>query len=213
MCVFCCNVCYLPGNIHSYRITTWLIILPVNSHDSIRFRRVSYPFVLSIYGYTDADWAGDIDDSKFTSGYVFRIGNAAVSWRSKKQTNVALSTAEAEYMALSSAAQEAIGMRQLLFDLKNKPTKPTVLFEDNQSCICIAKNPQFHGRTKHIRIKYHFVRDQVKENNIEIKYCNTEDIVADMLTKGLNVEKFINFRNMLGLSDMKCGNQPSSEKE
>ena len=100
-------------------------------------------------GYSDAHWSGDIDNRKSTSGYLFQIGGTAVSWRSKKQVCVALSTAEAEYMALASAVQEAVWMRQLTSDLKNGPTGPTVIFEDNQSTICMAQNPQFHGRAKH----------------------------------------------------------------
>ena len=84
-----------------------------------------------------------------TAKYLFQLSGAAVSWRSKKQTCVALSTAEAEYTALASAAQEAMWLRQITTDLKNKPTGATVIFEDNQSAICIAKNPQFHGRSKH----------------------------------------------------------------
>ena len=126
-------------------------------------------------GYSDADWGGDTDDYKSTSGYVFQFGGTAVSWKSKKQTSVALSTAEAEYIALSSATQEASLMRQLLVDLNCGPTTPTVICEENQSSICIAKNPLFHGRTKHIGIKYHFVHEQVKNKNVEIVYCPTED--------------------------------------
>ena len=101
-------------------------------------------------GFSDSDWGGDLDDRKSTSGYLFQLGGTAISWRSKKQTCVALSTAEAEYMALASAAQEAMWLRQLTIDLKNEPVSATVIFEDNQSAICIAKNPQFHGRSKHI---------------------------------------------------------------
>ena len=91
-----------------------------------------------ILGYSDADWAGDVNDRKSTSGYLYLISGAAVSWRSKKQTCVALSTAEAEYMALASAAQEAMWMRQLMTDLKNRPTRATIIYEDNQSTICMA---------------------------------------------------------------------------
>ena len=107
----------------------------------------------TLIGYSDADWGGNCNDYKSTSGYLFLIGGTAVTWKSKKQSCVALSTAEAEYMALSSAAQEAIWMRELNSDLKNKPSQPTLIYEDNQSAISIAKNPQFHGRSKHINIK------------------------------------------------------------
>ena len=108
-------------------------------------------------GFSDANWAGDLDDRKSTSGYLFQIGGCAVSWRSKKQTCVALSTAEAEYMALASAAQEAVWMRQLTTELGNGQKGATTIFEDNQSAIRMAKNPQFHGRSKHIGIKYHYI--------------------------------------------------------
>jgi len=111
-------------------------------------------------GYSDADWAGDTDDRKSTSGYLFQISGAAVSWRNKKETCVALSKAEEEYMPLANATQEAIWMQKLTTDLKNPPNGAMMMFEDNQSAICMAKNPQFHGRTKHIEIKYYFIREQ-----------------------------------------------------
>jgi len=133
---------------------------------------------------------------------MFQISGAVISWRSKKQTCVALSTAEAEYMALASAAQEAIWMRQLLTDLRNPPREPTRIFEDNQSAICLAKNPQFHGRAKHIGIRYHFIREQVEKGTVELQYCPTEEMVADMLTKGLSRERFIKLRLMSGVTEM-----------
>lgn len=108
-------------------------------------------------GYSDGDWDGDKDNCKSTSGYMFQISGAVISWRSKKQTCVALSTAKTEHMALASAAQEAIWMQQLLTDLRNPPSEPTRIFGDNQSAICLAKNPQFHGLAKHTGIKYHFI--------------------------------------------------------
>ncbi len=150
-------------------------------------------------GFSDADWAGDQDDRRSMSGYMFQISGAAVSWRSKKQSCVTLSTAEAEYMALASATQEAVWMRKLLTDLQNKTEKPTVIFEDNQSAIFMAKNPQYHGRAKHIDIKYHFIRDQIANGVINLKYCNTDDMVADMFTKGLSGEQFKKLRQLAGL--------------
>ncbi len=151
-------------------------------------------------GYSDADWAGDLDDRKSTSGYMFQIGGAAVSWRSKKQSCVALSTAEAEYMALGNAAQEAIWMRQLTSDLKNGPTRATTILEDNQAAICMAKNPQFHGRAKHIAIKHHFIRELVSSGAVELRYCPTDEMIADMLTKGIYGDKFIKLRRMAGVN-------------
>ena len=100
-------------------------------------------------GYSDADWAGDVGDRKSTSGYVFLLGGAAISWKSSKQSCVALSTAEAEYVVLSAAAQEAIWLQQLISDLEN--IQETIIL---QSAICLAKYQQVHGKTKkHIEIK------------------------------------------------------------
>ena len=112
-------------------------------------------------GFSDADWGGDLDDRKSTSGYVFQVGGTAISWRSKKQICVAFSTAEAEYIALSGAAQESLWLQQVLSDLKKEEAKSMVIYKDYQSAISMAKFPQFHGRTKHIAIKYHFIREQV----------------------------------------------------
>ena len=153
-------------------------------------------------GYSDADWAGDTDDRKSTSGYLFQMSGAAISWRSKKQTCVALSTAEAEYMALACAAQESIWMRQLLTDLGTDPIAATQIFDDNQSAICLAKNPQFHGRAKHIGIKYHFIREQVEKGDVELQYCPTEEMIADMLTKGLSRDRLMKLRQMCGMKEM-----------
>ncbi|CAB4028654.1 Hypothetical predicted protein, partial [Paramuricea clavata] len=154
----------------------------------------------SCVGYSDADWAGDLDDRKSTSGYVFQISNAAISWRSKKQSCVALSTAEAEYMTLASATQEAVWLQQLLSDLKSKPTGPMLILEDNQAAICMAKNAQYHGRAKHIDIKYHFIREHVASAAVKLEYCSTEEMIADIFTKGLSVVQFTKLRKMLGVS-------------
>ena len=153
-----------------------------------------------LVGYSDADWAGDVDDRKSTSGYVFQISGGAVCWRSKKQSCVALSTAEAEYMALASATQEAVWMKQLISDIHADVLKnPVRIHEDNQSTICIAKNHQYHGRSKHIDIKFHFTRDQVSSGNIEVTYCKSEEMVADLLTKPLSAPQFKLLRGLLGM--------------
>uniref|UniRef100_A0A1X7VWA0 Reverse transcriptase Ty1/copia-type domain-containing protein n=1 Tax=Amphimedon queenslandica TaxID=400682 RepID=A0A1X7VWA0_AMPQE len=133
-------------------------------------------------GYSDSNWGGDLDDREPTSVCVFPIGGGPVSWQSQKQSCVALSTSEAEYIALTSAAQEAIWLRHLLSEVEQEEEKTIVIYEDNQSTICLSKNPQFHGRSKHIVIKYHFIRDQVKDGTVELKYCKTEEMLADVFT-------------------------------
>ena len=154
-----------------------------------------------LIGYSDADWAGDANDRRSTSGYLFMMAGAAVSWKSRKQTCVALSTAEAEYVAIAAAAQEATWMRQLLEELYHKQAKPTVLHEDNQSAIAVAQNPQSHSKMKHIDIRYHFVREKVLDNTVELRYCPTNDMLADVLTKGLTFDKFARLRELTGVKD------------
>ena len=156
-----------------------------------------------LVGYCDADWAGDHNDRKSTSGYVFQLSGAAVSWRSKKQSCVALSTAEAEYVALSSATQEAIWMKKLVSAVGlsswKRSGKPIVIYEDNQSAICMTKHQQFHGRSKHIDIRHHFVREKVATNEVEVKYCKSVDMIADILTKPLSAAQFNKLKSMLGM--------------
>lgn len=151
-------------------------------------------------GFSDSDWAGDSNDRKSTSGYLFFIGSAPVSWRSKKQSCVALSSAEAEYVALACAAQEAMWLRQLLSEISGG-AETILIYEDNQSAIQMAKNPQFHGRSKHIDIRYHFIRDVVNKKCVTLEYCPTDQMIADMLTKGLGKDKFSNLRTQAGICE------------
>uniref|UniRef100_A0AAV1U725 Reverse transcriptase Ty1/copia-type domain-containing protein n=1 Tax=Peronospora matthiolae TaxID=2874970 RepID=A0AAV1U725_9STRA len=140
-------------------------------------------------GYSDADWAGDLTDRKSTSGYTFMLLGAPVSWGSKKQPSVSLSTTEAEYIALSLAIQEGKWIHRLLCEIvmaANEEGPELMIHEDNQSCIKMTKNPVNHGRAKHIDIKYHHIRDEVKRGEVKLKYCETAVMLADIMTKGLH---------------------------
>ncbi len=150
-------------------------------------------------GYSDVDWAGDNDDRHSTTGNLFLMSGGAVSWLSKKQAVVALSTAEAEYVALSAATQEAVWLKKLMSDLKQTLTEPLVLNEDNQGAIAIAKNPVAHARTKHIDIWYHYIREAVQNGIVDLCYCPTEEMLADMLTKPLLRGRFENLVKEIGL--------------
>ena len=110
-----------------------------------------------VIGFTDADWGGDLDDRCSTTGNVFLLAGGAISWLSKKQAVVALSTAEAEYVSLSMATQEVLWLLKLFADLQ-VPTEQIVIMEDNQGAIALARNPVAHSRTKHIDIRFHFIR-------------------------------------------------------
>ena len=150
-----------------------------------------------LYGLSDADWAGDESDRKSYSGYLFRIGCASISWKSLKQSVVALSTAEAEYIALCSSTQHTIWLKNLLNELLIQCNESVVIYEDNQGTIELAKNPKHNHRTKHIDLKYHFVRDAVMDHIIKVKYCPTEDTMADIFTKALSKVKFEKMRTLV----------------
>ena len=138
-----------------------------------------------LHGYSDADWGGDKDTRRSTTGYVFMLDSGVISWASKLQPTVALSSAEAEYMAACAAVQEAIHLRELMGDIGYKQDGATVIFEDNQGCIALSANPVFHKRTKHIDIRYHFIRERVASGEVELRYVPTAEQLADLLTKGL----------------------------
>jgi len=155
-----------------------------------------------LIGYTDADWAGDLDDRHSTTGNIFVMGGGPISWLSKKQAIVALSTAEAEYIALSYATQEVVWLRKLLItDLMSASKEPTVMMEDNQGAISIAKNPVAHARTKHIDIRYHFIREAVQNGTVDLCFCPSENMIADLLTKPLPRGRFTMLRDAMGLTE------------
>lgn len=147
-------------------------------------------FKAPLVGFSDADWAGDTSDRKSTTGYIFYLFGSVVSWNSKKQPTVALSSTEAEYMALAEVTKEAIWIRKFLDSLGYTQTTPTLLMEDNMGAIELAKNPVHHSRTKHIDIRHHFVREKLASNEIELCYIQTGDQIADALTKPLTRDKF-----------------------
>lgn len=138
-------------------------------------------------GYADSDHAGDTEDRKSTGGSIFFLGGAPITWRSKKQAVVALSSTESEYVSLGKAAQEAVYLRNLLIELHVMPADapPVVLFEDNQAAIAICCNQQYHGRLKHVDVQYHFIRDCVRRGVVKVQYCPTSDMIADIMTKPL----------------------------
>lgn len=152
-------------------------------------------------GYSDSDWAARIEDRKSISGYVFSLGNGAVSWCSKKQPTVALSSTEAEYISATNATCQAIWMRRVMKDLLEDQDKATVIKCDSKSAIDLSKNPVMHSRTKHIELKHHFIREMVSQEQVVLEHCRTEEQVADILTKALGKEKFIYFRFQLGVQE------------
>eukprot|EP00253_Pinus_taeda_P003789 PITA_03789 len=147
------------------------------------------------------DWAGSVNDQKSTSGYVFHMGSGAISWASKKQPIVALFTAEAEYVAATAAACQAVWMRRMLRSLCQKQAKGTVIFCDNSSAIALSNNFVFHKRTKHIDTNFHYIRELVNNGEIVLQHCRTQEQVADILTKPLDQKSFEFLRKCLGIID------------
>jgi len=154
-------------------------------------------------GFTDADWAADEETRRSVGAYIYVLYGGAISWCSKRQTTIALSSCEAEYMAQTQASKEAIWLTRLLSELDlgyGLPRAPVVIKADNQGAIALAKDPRFHSRTKHIDIQWHFVRDQVETGAIEFQWVQTSAMAADGLTKALTIEKFKGFVRQIGIS-------------
>jgi hypothetical protein len=157
---------------------------------------------LELTGYSDSDHAGDINDRKSTTGVIFFLGRSPVSWQSQKQRVVAISSCEAEYMAATTAACQGIWLARLLGEMLNeKPVKPKLLV-DNKSAISLSKNPVFHERSKHIDIRYHFIRECVELGSIDIDYIRTSDQLADVLTKALGRLVFQELRRRIGMTEI-----------
>ena len=139
---------------------------------------------MELVGYVDAAFGDDEGSGRSSCGYVFTLGGSAVSWASKRQPIVALSTTEAEYIGGTLAAKEAIWLRGLLVDLGIQQQQPTTLYNDNMGSIALAHTDEYRARTKHINIRYHFIRSCVQNGIIDYKYLETAEIPADTLTKG-----------------------------
>ena len=154
---------------------------------------------LIIQAFTDADWAGSIDDRKSTSGETFYLGGCLVSWLSKKQTSISLSKVELEYIAAASCCTQVLWMKQTLQDLQVQFSELIPIFCDKTSAIRISKNPIMHSKTKQILINYNFVREQVAENNIKLEYVCTKEQISDIFTKPLPCESFEYLRQKLGI--------------
>jgi hypothetical protein len=155
--------------------------------------------VSHLVGYCDSDLTGDIDTSKSTSDILFFLGNYPVSWQSLKQRVVALLSCEAEYIAATSIATQALWLARLVDELLGRKTETVKLKVDSKCALALAKNPVFHERSKHIRIKYHFIWSRLEEGSVKASYISTEDQLTDILTKSLGRVKFHELRAQIGL--------------
>ena len=151
--------------------------------------------------YVDSDWAGDAGSRKSMSGHIVLMCGSAVSWGARQQEVVAMSSAEAEYISLCSGIKEVIWLRRLWKGLEVVPgmSEPTIACVDNQAAMSIALNMSVNRRNKHIDVRYHFNREAVRSGIVRLKYCPSEEMVADMLTKGLRRTKLVKFIEMSGM--------------
>src|SRR5579859_3800899 len=152
---------------------------------------------LEMRAYSDANWGGEVD-RKSVGGYLFCLAGGAVSWAAKKQPTVALSSMESEYMALTQAAKESIWIQRLIEELGIPIANVNVIYADNQGSIALAKNPEYHARTKHIDIQHHFVRECVENGSIILQYVPTNEMAADAMTKGLTRDLLRYLRSLMG---------------
>jgi hypothetical protein len=163
----------------------------------VQYRRVEAE--ARLLGYSDADMGGDVDTRKSTTGVLYFFGSCAVSWQSQKQKVVALSSCEAEYIAGSTATCQGLWLSQLLAELKSEKRKSFKLKMDSQSAIALSKNPVFHERSKHIDVRFHFIRDCLENGLLDVEHVRTEEQLADILTKPLGRDKFCELGVLLGV--------------
>ena len=181
-----------PTNAHLSMARHVLRYLSGTIHYGLQFQKCDE---VDLIGFSDSDW-GSLEDRRSMTGYCFQLSKNGplISWKSRKQPTVALSTCEAEYMALSAATQEAKFLTQLLVDMTDSESKCVLLYVDNQGAISLAKNPVHHQRSKHIDIRYHYVRLEVQRGSVQFVYVTSEENVADIFTKPVSrarLNKFI----------------------
>jgi hypothetical protein len=152
-----------------------------------------------LIGYSDSDHASDESDRKSTSGVVFFLSGSTITWTSQKQKVISMSSCEAEYVAAAAAATQGVWLRNLISDLTGRPPEKFKLFVDNQSAIALVKNPVHHDRSKHIDIKYHYIRQCYEEGKLDVDHIRTDRQLADILTKALGRTRFVEMRERLGV--------------
>jgi hypothetical protein len=189
-----------PGRIHWEATKRTMRYLKGTAACGITFGTTESGFEV----YVDADWASQPHRHSM-SGYVVLLNGGPVAWSLRKQPIIALSTAEAEYIALTVAIREILYLTLLTKELYNISTPSIPIYSDNQAAVALASNNKFHSRTKHINLRYHFVRAHIKNGLFEICYCPTDENMADTLTKPLPRPRLQKLRTMMGLGDARGG--------
>lgn len=187
-----------PGITHWLAAKHVLRYLSSTPHFGLTYTRPSA--IPQIIGYSDSDWAACRFSRRSICGYVFIACGGAISWRAKKQASVASSSTEAEYRGLLDAGKEALWFRRVHKSIiPTSNSSPTILHCDNQAAIALTKSGAFRANTKHIEAHFHWIRDQVSALKIDIPYCSTSDMAADIFTKPVDRVKLNRFCDMIGV--------------
>ena len=173
----------------------------------IHYKRGDKKKLPLLHGYSDSDLAGDVNDRKSTGGVIYFIGDGPVSWQSCKQKVVALSSCEAEYIAAATATCQGVWLARLLADLLNVEARAPTLRVDNKSAISLIKNPVHHDRTKHIDVKYHYVRECAEGGLIDVQFIRTAEQLGGILTKALGRLKYEELKSKIGLTKLLPGSR------
>ena len=184
-----------PGNAH-WEALKWVIVYLGATKDLwLTFGGRSQKLV---EGFCDSNYANQQDHHSIV-GFAYHFGQGAISWSSKKQQVIALSTVKAEYIAQAHAAKEALWLRSFVNEIRKEPVRAITINSDNQGAIALLKDNKFHSRTKHIDIRYHFICEAVEDGKVSVVYIPTDENPADIFTKPLAKAKFRGFVELLGL--------------
>lgn len=190
-----CHACnFLSKFMHNPGIKHWKALLRIARYlKSTRNLGICYHHTQSsnssLLGWSDSDWGGEIGSRRSTAGFVFTLAGGAITWQSKRQVAVTLSTAEAEFVAVALAAKEGLWIQALIEELQIMPKPMLKIYCDNQSCIFLASNPKHSEKTKHVDLKFHFIRELIENRKMQLEYTPTDIMWADFLTKPLTGDK------------------------
>jgi hypothetical protein len=193
-----------PASDHLAAVKHLLRYIAGTLHHGCVYRR---GYSEALIGFSDSDHAGDVDSRKSTSDVLFYLGASPISWQSQKQKVVAASSCEAEYITAATAACQGIWLARLLGEVLNKEAAPVIIHIDNKSAMSLCKNPVLHDRSKHIDLRYHFIRDCVEKGTVAVEFIGTKEQKADILTKPLGRIRFQELRGMVGIVNIKVVRQ------
>lgn len=208
-----------PDLSYAIGVLSRYMLSPKISHDAslkqvLRYLRGTLTYGLTykradrvrLLGYSDSSLNVDVDDGKSVTGHIFYLNESPITWCSQKQDIVALSSCEAEFVAATEAAKQAVWLQELLSEITGGETERVTIYVDNKSAISLTKNPVFHGRSKHIHRRYHFIRECVENGQVEVEHVAGSRQKADILTKGLGRTKFQEMREFIGVLDVAQSN-------